>query len=557
MSHSSDDTAVQPEGELAFTRKIVTEYFFEGFWLEEAVVIMRIATELKNLTDAVLVEFFRATNYLEIPILFEAANLACKQADLNNADPDILAIFDPRHTVFLYQKIFKECGTVVFDATKTLQNDGGWINVLEDSSMEDKDISYIVAVSSLPSSGGDKVVMKILDCNGNEIANIQNDNSTRVSHVSCITHDYKRVNACGAFDNTLRIWEPFINLVTKDLREVAICKGHEGPISAIWATPTNKVISYSPFDNTVRLWEVSTGKQLAIYTRDQCVQSSTSLFGPSPYKTFIAEQFTIKANLPNSKENIIIIHNNLTQEERICRGHTAIITGICTTPTKVITCSADSTIRVWEIATGNQVALCQHNGPIKIICVTNDKIISDSNDNTLIVWDINTGAKLVTCQGHFGPITALRISQNKIISGSADRTVRSWNLDTGKELKTYIDKEQPCATGIGILQIVKNRFIVASCCNFFDPSKRNRGASFDGAIRIWDIETGNLHAVCEGHKSEISSFYVTSEGNIVSQSRGELLVWNTSLLIQFINSAKDQRARIWKTLQGMKKQIKK
>ena len=130
-------------------------------------------------------------------------------------------------------------------------------------------------------------------------------------------------------------------------------------------------------------------------------------------------------------------------------------------------------------------------------------------------------------------------------------------LDTGKELKTYIDKEQPCATGIGILQIVKNRFIVASCCNFFDPSKRNRGASFDGAIRIWDIETGNLHAVCEGHKSEISSFYVTSEGNIVSQSRGELLVWNTSLLIQFINSAKDQRARIWKTLQGMKKQIKK
>ena len=149
--------------------------------------------------------------------------------------------------------------------------------------------------------------------------------------------------------------------------------------------------------------------------------------GHLPIKLLLQSSSQSKQTFPIRKENIIIIHNNLTQEERICRGHTAIITGICTTPTKVITCSADSTIRVWEIATGNQVALCQHNGPIKIICVTNDKIISDSNDNTLIVWDINTGAKLVTCQGHFGPITALRISQNKIISGSADRTVRSWN----------------------------------------------------------------------------------------------------------------------------------
>jgi WD40 repeat protein len=79
---------------------------------------------------------------------------------------------------------------------------------------------------------------------------------------------------------------------------------------------------------------------------------------------------------------------------------------------------------------GNQVAMCRgHEGPVNSVCVTADnKIVSGSADRTVRVWDMQ-GKELAVCRGHEGWVFSICVTpDNKIVSGSNDTTVRIWHL---------------------------------------------------------------------------------------------------------------------------------
>ena len=72
-------------------------------------------------------------------------------------------------------------------------------------------------------------------------------------------------------------------------------------------------------------------------------------------------------------------------------------------------------------------------GHLDIICSVayspdGTKIISGSADETIKIWDANTGECLKTLEGHLDIIwsVAFSLDGTKIISGSDDTTIKIW-----------------------------------------------------------------------------------------------------------------------------------
>jgi WD40 repeat protein len=66
------------------------------------------------------------------------------------------------------------------------------------------------------------------------------------------------------------------------------------------------------------------------------------------------------------------------------------------------------------------------------------KIVSASADNTVRVWSAATGECEQTIEGHTGTVTSAAFSPEgqQIVSGSYDKTVRVWDAATGDCMQT-------------------------------------------------------------------------------------------------------------------------
>ena len=103
--------------------------------------------------------------------------------------------------------------------------------------------------------------------------------------------------------------------------------------------------------------------------------------------------------------------------------------------------SSDTTIRLWDIATGvQQQTFTGHGGSVDSVAFSLDGSIlaSGSNDTTIRLWNVATGQHLKTLVGHTRTVSSLSFSSDgKILtSGSPDGTLRFWDALTGEHLET-------------------------------------------------------------------------------------------------------------------------
>ena len=71
--------------------------------------------------------------------------------------------------------------------------------------------------------------------------------------------------------------------------------------------------------------------------------------------------------------------------------------------TRIATASSDSTVRIWDAATGVQLlALNGHADTVAGVAFSPDgtRLVSASYDNTVRVWDVSTGAQILSLKGH-------------------------------------------------------------------------------------------------------------------------------------------------------------
>ena len=129
------------------------------------------------------------------------------------------------------------------------------------------------------------------------------------------------------------------------------------------------------------------------------------------------------------------------------QGHTDSIWSVAFSPDgrHIVSGSYDSTIRLWDAQTGDQVGnpLQAHTHPVWSVTFSPDGkyIVSGSNDGTIQLWDAQTGGQVgKPLRGHTNSVWSVAFSPDgrHIVSGSSDSTIRLWDAWTGGTPKNFL-----------------------------------------------------------------------------------------------------------------------
>lgn len=166
---------------------------------------------------------------------------------------------------------------------------------------------------------------------------------------------------------------------------VRVLGGHTHSVRAI-AAHQDTLVSGS-YDNTVRVWKISTGETV------QRLQGHSM-------KVY----------------SVVLDHKR----------------------NRCISGSMDNYIKIWSLETGSCLFTLEgHSSLVGLLDLRDERLVSAAADSTLRIWDPENGQCKSTLSAHTGAITCFQHDGQKVISGS-DRTLKMWNVKTGECIKDLL-----------------------------------------------------------------------------------------------------------------------
>jgi WD40 repeat protein/predicted Ser/Thr protein kinase len=206
------------------------------------------------------------------------------------------------------------------------------------------------------------------------------------------------------------------------------------------------------------------------------------------------------------------------QEIRTLRGHSSFVNYIVISPDGQIlaSASADKTIKLWNLATGKEIrTISGHTSFVNYLAISRDGqiLVSASADKTIKLWNLTTGKEIRTISGHSNYIDYFAISSDwqTIATGSADNKIKIWNLVTGQEIYTLIGHSNK----VNFVVISPDGQILAS-------------ASTDKTIKLWNLATGKEIRTFTGHSSFVNYLSISADGQILASASTDktIKLWN-------------------------------
>ena len=182
----------------------------------------------------------------------------------------------------------------------------------------------------------------------------------------------------------MRIWGVRLHPEIKKLRRL---KGHTSEVYFTTFSPDGKQIVSASWDNTVRIWNVETGKEI-----------------------------------------------------RKLEGHTNRVFSAAFSPDgeRIVSASSDHTVRIWNTLSGKEIRKLDTGDSVNFATFSPDgkQIVSAfmySENNPVCIWDTETGEEILSLVGHTAYVSSAAFSPDgkRIVSASADNTVRICEVETG------------------------------------------------------------------------------------------------------------------------------
>jgi tricorn protease-like protein len=317
-----------------------------------------------------------------------------------------------------------------------------------------------------------------------------------------------KAEACNAFRKVLLLApnSPDAARAQRGLRELGCPAVVKAPSRS---TKSPRVASGARPDRAgERVYDVSSNLERILKGHSQGVRSVG----------FAADGQTVASG---SADQTVRLWNVETGESKaILRGHSDEVTSVAFAPkansaaTLLATASYDNTVRVWELPSGNTIRVLQGDGTdINTVAFSPDgNTIAGGagRDGKIWLWEVATGQVVRILRGHTQSVLSVAFSRDGqwLVSAGMDGTVRLWNATTGEAGKVF-SRGTPAVVSIS-------------------PDARLVAIGGGNTVQLRDIETNAARHMLSGHTSGVVSLAFSPDGNTLASGSYDTTVrlWN-------------------------------
>jgi WD40 repeat protein len=306
----------------------------------------------------------------------------------------------------------------------------------------------------------------------------------------------------------------------------ATLEGHTDEVLCVAVSPDGKTIASGGHDNTIRFWDVASGKEQAALNKAAVYGVESLAFSP--------DGKTLASGLGG---------NTIKFWDVETRRATTLLDKVSEYAGPLVVFSSDGKtlatggrcireIRLWDLTTGKSIAtLAGHDvyGVKAMAFIGSDKyLVSVGHDALIKLWDVAAGKKLEEREMADWPPAAAFSSDGKKLATATwvverskdanvvtDKRVKLWDVGTGKELAA-----------------LKGHTKMTSAVVFSPDGKTLATGSEDRTIKLWDVATGDELATLKGHAGKVTSLAFSADSRML------------------VSGSEDRTVKLWDVARG-------
>ncbi len=274
-------------------------------------------------------------------------------------------------------------------------------------------------------------------------------------------------------------------------RSVQTLQGHDEIVFSVAFSPNGQYVLSGSRDNTLKLWEVDTGREIQTFRGHQDTVTSVTFSPNGQYALSGSWDCTLRLWEVDTGRSILTL-----------KGHDHVVTSVAFSPDGqyVLSGSRDYTVKLWELGTGRAIHTFKgHNRGVTSVTFSPDGhyALSGSRDYTVKLWELGTGRALRTFNGHNRGVTSVAFSPDRryALSGSRDKTFKLWEVATGRAIRTFRGHNR------GVTSVA-----------FSPDGQYVLSGSWDKTLKLWQVDTGRDIRTLKGHNSYIFSVAFSPDG---------------------------------------------
>ncbi len=273
-----------------------------------------------------------------------------------------------------------------------------------------------------------------------EVWNLDDDSTSmfeRQGEFVSLSPDGKTVALCGGLVK-VTLLDVDSGKPLRELHTASMCVDTE-------FSPDSKRVACATIRGPAQVWDVGSGNQVSTFDNHQA---------PVTRMAFLSGGAEV---VSNGQDKYTRIWNAETGQERIAIAHPEVVWGLAVSPSGRLIATGtggatdgnpllhrikmgqEHVIRLWDAASGKLVReINGHTGPVFALAFSPDgqTLVSGGWDGTIRMWDVATGSELAMAKGE-GPVFSLGLTPDGgqlVVGGGQDR-------NAGRPIRSYRDEQ--------------------------------------------------------------------------------------------------------------------